>query len=107
MVFLNVDDELGAFDLRFRTCKLSLEFDDTQIAFVDLSRLGSALLRREPSQFAALSQRTPRRQMRRIQAFPSEKSPDLTRLRAAVRLLQNLALVLGGESPSSALTEYP
>src|ERR1019366_1021784 len=104
--FLDVADDLQLRVLGLQPRDLALLRRQLPGERVGLLGLGTALLRSQPLQFAALTSMSPRHQVRRVQTLASKQSADLTGLRAGVGLLQDLPLVLGGEAPPLGLGRH-
>jgi hypothetical protein len=96
---LHVDDELGLLKATAQTGIFRLQ------ALVLLGqrvegRLAAALLGRQGLQLAFLALTAPGGQMGRVEAFAAQQGADGTLVAAGLGLLDDGALVLGGELPA-------
>src|SRR3990172_2921607 len=98
--FLDVDDQLGALELRFQSLVLALQPGD-------LSRLrvgfATALGRRQSLQFAASALLAPGGQMRRVQSLAAQQGTHFARLPAGRRFLEDVLLVFCAKAPPVSL----
>src|SRR5439155_7514241 len=80
--FLELDERLGPRGTGTKTPNLTLELQDALGVGVRSPRLGPTLLRGEARELAAGACRTPRRQVRRVQALAPQHRSQLARLGA-------------------------
>jgi hypothetical protein len=91
---LDINDQLGAFELRLKPCILPAQAGVLNRLRV---RLATAFSRRQALEFAPCALLPPGCEVRRVQVFPTQQRAHLAGLSAGVGFLQNALLILGRE----------
>src|SRR5712691_1016193 len=103
--FLDLHEGFGALSALAPPGRLPLQLGDPLVARIRHPRHRAALLRR-PGQRSPIARRAPRRQVRGVQPLPTEQRADRPGRLTAVRLPDDLSLVLERELPPCRLRRH-
>jgi len=93
---LDVDERLGALSTGTPTLGLALQLGDALVTVIALRRW-STFLAGQSGHAVKVQLLPPRGEVGRVQALAAQHRAEVAELRAGCGLVENLALVLGGE----------